>query len=190
MRRVNKVRTTVADPTARRAPELVDRQFGVDAPNRLLVADFTSVRLVTGVFVYTAFVVDAYAGPILGWACSTVKQPSFAQSAIRQAAALRAREGHPLLGSTIHHTDAGSQYMSVHCGDTIVLAGMKPSIGTADNAYDNALAKTIIGLHKTEAVRKDTPFRTWLLRCVHDIEYLTADWVHRYHTSRLMHRLG
>ena len=190
VRRVKKVRTTIADPAATRAPDLVDRKFAVDAPNRLLVADFTYVRLVTGVFVYTAFVIDAYAGRILGWSCSTVKQAWFVESAIRQAAALRAREGHPLVGSTIHHSDAGSQYTSVHCGETIVLAGMKPSIGTVGDAYDNALAETTIGLYKTEAIRKDSPFRSGPLRSVHDVEHLTADWVHWYNTSRLMHRLG
>ncbi|BCO36403.1 putative transposase for insertion sequence element IS986/IS6110 [Mycobacterium heckeshornense] len=178
VRRVKKVRTTVADPAAQRAPDLVDRTFAVDAPNRLLVADFTYVRLVTGVFVYTAFVVDAYAGRILGWACSTTKHSWFVESALRQAAALRAREGHPLAGSTIHHSDAGSQYTSVHCGETIMLAGMKPSIGTVGDAYDNALAETIIGLYKTEAIRKDSPFPTGPLRSVHDVEHLTADWVH------------
>lgn len=109
VRRVKKVRTTIADPAATRAPDLVDRQFGVDAPNRLLVADFTYVRLVTGVFVYVAFVIDAYAGRILGWECSATKHTRFVESAIRQAAALRAREGHPLAGSTVHHSDAGSQ---------------------------------------------------------------------------------
>lgn len=78
------VRTTVADPAAQRAPDLVDRRFRVPAPNRLLVADFTYVRLATGMFVYTAFVIDAYAGRILGWECSTSKHTSFVESAIRQ----------------------------------------------------------------------------------------------------------
>lgn len=107
--RQKKVRTTVADPADQRAPDLVDRQFRVDAPNRLVVADFTYVRLITGIFVYVAFVIDAFAGRIVGWECSTSKQTAFVESAIRQAAALRARQGHPLPGNTIHHSDAGSQ---------------------------------------------------------------------------------
>ena len=108
VRRQRTVRTTIPDPTAARPPDLVDRQFGVGAPNRLLVADFTYVKLVTGVFVYVAFVIDAYAGAIVGWEASASKQTRFVESAIRQAAALRSRQGHPIDGA-IHHSDAGSQ---------------------------------------------------------------------------------
>jgi HTH-like domain/Integrase core domain len=108
VRRQKSVRTTIADPSAVRPPDLVDRQFGVDAPNRLLVADFTYVKLITGVFVYVAFVIDAYAGAILGWEASASKQTRFVESAIRQAAALRSGQGHPL-EDAIHHSDAGSQ---------------------------------------------------------------------------------
>lgn len=107
--RAKKVRATVPDPAAARAPDLVDRQFRVDAPNRLIVADFTYVRLATGAFAYTAFAIDAYAGRIVGWECSTSKETRFVESAIRQAAALRARQGNALQGNTIHHSDAGSQ---------------------------------------------------------------------------------
>lgn len=189
VRRVKKVRTIEADPAAVRASDLVDRKFGVDASNRLLVADFTYVRLVTGVFVYTVLVIDACAGRILGWECSTTKHTRFVESAIRQAAALRTREGHPLVGLTVHHSDAGSQYTSVHCGETIMLAGMKPSIGTVGDAYDYALAGTTIGLYKTEAIRPDSLFRAGPLGSLRDVEHLTADWVHWYNTSRLMHRL-
>ena len=102
------MRTTIADPAAARAPDLVDRQFRVPTPNALVVADFTYVKLVTGVFVYVAFVIDAYAGAIIGWEAASVKQTRFVESAIRQAAALRARQGHRIDGA-IHHSDAGSQ---------------------------------------------------------------------------------
>jgi putative transposase len=88
VRRVTKVRATVPDAGADRAADLVDRRFRVQAPSRLLVADFTHVRLVTGVFAYTAFVIDAYAGRIVGWECSTSKQTRFVASAIRQAGAV------------------------------------------------------------------------------------------------------
>lgn len=188
--RARNVRTTVADPAAQRAPDLVDRQFRVPAPNRLLVADFTYVRLVTGSFVYTAFVIDAYAGRILGWECSTSKHTSFVESAIRQAAAMRKREGHPLSGNTIHHSDAGSQYTSVRFGESLMLSGMIPSIGSVGDAFDNALAETTIGLYKTEAIRDGSPFRRGPLSRLADVETLTADWIHWYNTSRLMHRLG
>ena len=108
VRRQKSIGTTIADPAAERAPDLVDRQFRVSAPNAFLVADFTYVKLVTGVFVYVAFVIDAYAGAIIGWEAANVKQTRFVKSAIRQAAALRARQGHRIDGA-IHHSDARSQ---------------------------------------------------------------------------------
>lgn len=189
-RRTAKVRTTVADPAATRAPDLVDRQFRVPAPNRLLVADFTYVRLVTGCFVYTAFAIDAFAGRIVGWECSTSKHTTFVEAAIRQAAALRAREGRPLAGATIHHSDAGSQYTSLRFAESLLLAGMIPSIGSVGDAFDNALAETTIGLYKTECIRADSPFRRGPLTSLSDVEAITAAWVHWYNTSRIMHRLG
>ncbi len=109
VRRVKKVRTTVPDPAAGRAPDLVKRQFRARAPNRLLVADFTYVRLVTGVLRLHRVRHRRLRRPIVGWECSTSKQTAFVESAIRQAAARRAREGHPL-SEVIHHSDAGSQY--------------------------------------------------------------------------------
>ncbi len=126
VRRSKTVRTTVADPNAVRPPDLVDRQFGVGAPNLLLVADFTYVKLITGVFVYVAFVIDAYAGAIVGWEASGSKHTRFVESAIRQAAALRARQGHRIENG-IHHSDAGSQYTSVRFGETLTLSGLRPS---------------------------------------------------------------
>jgi putative transposase len=189
VRRLKKVRTTVADPAADRAPDLVQRRFRAPAPNRLLVADFTYVRMTTGCFAYTAFVIDAYANRIVGWECSTSKHTSFVESAIRQAATLRIREGHPLNG-IIHHSDAGSQYTSVHFGETLLLNGMLPSIGTVGDAFDNALAETTIGLYKHECIRADSPFRRGPITLLSDLEMITADWVHWYNTSRLMHHLG
>jgi putative transposase len=190
VRRTKKVRTTVPDPAAERAPDLVNRQFRATAPNRLLVADFTYVRLVTGVFVYTAFAIDAYAGRIVGWECSTSKHTRFVETAINQAAAFRARQGNPLQGNTIHHSDAGSQYTSVRFGESLLLAGMIPSIGSVGDAYDNALAETTIGLYKHECIRADSPFRRGSLTSLGDVEQITADWVHWYNTHRLMHRLA
>lgn len=188
--RRKKVRTTVCDPAAARAADLVKRQFRVPAPNMLLVADFTYVRLASGVFVYTAFAIDAYAGRIVGWTCSASKEDRFVRHAIRHAAQLRSNEGNPLSGRTIHHSDAGSQYTSVRFGETLSLSGLVPSIGSVGDAFDNALAETTIGLYKTEAVRDDSPFRRGPLQRLADVELLTADWVHWYNTDRLMHRLG
>jgi putative transposase len=93
--RTKRVPTTVVDPAATRAPDLVNRDFRVPAPNRLLVADFTHARLTSGAFVYTAFVIDAFAGLIVGWECSKSKHTAFVERAIAQAAAFRARQGIP-----------------------------------------------------------------------------------------------
>jgi putative transposase len=189
VRRQKTVRTTIADRSAARPPDLVDRQFGVRAPNRLLVADFTYVKLVTGVFVYVAFVIDAYAGAIVGWEASGSKHTRFVESAIRQAAALRSRQGHPIDGA-IHHSDAGSQYTSVRFGETLSLSDLRPSVGSVGDAYDNALAETTIGLDKNECIRADSPFRRGPLRTLADVELITADYVSWYNQQRLMHRLG
>ncbi len=178
----------MSDPAADRAPDLVDRQFRVPAPNRLFVADFTYVKLITGVFVYVAFVIDAYAGRIIGWEASTSKITQFVESARRQAVALRARQGHRV-DQAIHYSDAGSQYTAVHFAETLVLEGLAASIGTVGDAYDNALAETTIGLYKTECVRADSPFRRGPLRNLADVELITAEWAAWFNEHRLMHRL-
>jgi transposase InsO family protein len=114
--RRKKVRTTVSDPSASRAPDLVIRQFAVEAPNTLLVADFTYVRTLAG-FCYTAFVIDAYAGLIAGWECSTSKHTAFVEPAIAQAAAFRARQGNPLQNKAIHHSEAAEAAYGVGWSD-------------------------------------------------------------------------
>ena len=188
--RARKVRTTVADPAATRAPDLVNRQFHAAAPGLLHVADFTYVPLAGGGFGYTAFVIDAHAGLIPGWECSTSKHTGFVEAAIRQAVAYRRRQGRPLGEGAIHHSDAGSQYTAVHFGQTLFLDGLTPSIGSVGDAYDNALAETTIGLYKTECVRADSPFRHGPIHTLADLEEITSAWVHWYNTRRLMHRLG
>jgi putative transposase len=188
--RARTVRTTIPDPAHGRAPDLVQRHFTAERPGQLHVADFTYVPLDGGGFGYTAFVIDAFAGLIAGWDCSLSKQTAFVERAIRQAAALRARQGHPLGSGAICHSDAGSQYTSVHYTETLMLAGLTPSVGTVGDALDNALAETTIGLYKTECIRADSPFRSGPLRTLADLEDITGAWVHWYNTARLMHRLG
>ena len=187
--RANKVRTTIADPTAERALDLVNRHFKAARPDQLWVADFTYVPITVG-FGYTALVIDVFAGYLVGWECSRSKQTAFVESAIRHATALRRRQGHPLAGDTIHHSDAGSQYTTLRFGETLLLEGLTPSIGTVGDALDNALAETTIGLYKTECVRDGSPFRRGPLATLADLEESTWAWVHWYNTSRLMHRLG
>jgi transposase InsO family protein len=188
--RGRRVRTTVPDPAASRAPDLVRRQFKAPRPGQLHVADFTYVPLAGGRFAYTAFVIDAFAGLIPGWECSLSKETAFVESAIRQATAYRARQGQPVTSGAIHHSDAGSQYTSVHFTETLMLAGLAPSIGTVGDALDNALAETTIGLYKTECTREGSPFRAGPLETLADVEKITSEWVHWYNASRLMHRLG
>lgn len=181
-----KPRTTVPDPANPRHPDLVNRDFRAQRPGQLLVADFTYVPLRGGGFGYVAFVIDAFAGTIAGWECSLSKETAFVQRAIAQAARRLRRAG----GRVIHHSDAGSQYTSVRCAETLMLAGITPSVGSVGDAYDNALAETTIGLYKSECVRDGSPFRDGPLATLGDIENITAAWVHWYNTERLMHRLG
>ena len=188
--RARKVRTTVPDPAHSRAPDLVNRDFAASAPGQLVVADFTYVPLHGGGFGYTAFCIDAYAGLISGWECSLSKETAFVQKAIRQAAALRARYGHPVSGQAIHHSDAGSQYTSVRFAETLMLTGLAASVGSVGDAYDNALAETTIGLYKTECTRDGSPFRAGPIATLAGLEQATSAWVHWYNNHRLMHRLG
>ena len=127
-------------------------------------------------FGYTAFVVDAYAGVIPGWECSLRKDTGFVERALRHAAAYRTRQGHPF-DDAIHHSDAGSQYTAIHYGETLMLEGLIPSIGTVGDALDNALCETTIGLYKTECVRDGSPFRTGPIATLADLENITSAWV-------------
>jgi putative transposase len=188
--RARKVRTTVPDPAHTRAPDLVKRNFKASRPGQLHVADFTYVPVHGGGFGYTAFCIDAFAGLIAGWECSLSKETAFVAKAIRQAAALRARQGHPLAEGAVHHSDAGSQYTSVRFAETLMLAGLAGSVGSVGDAYDNALAETTIGLYKTECTRDGSPFRDGPIKTLADLEEATSAWVHWYNTQRLMHRLG
>ena len=128
--RGRRVRATVPDPAASRAPDLVRRRFRASRPGQLHVADFTCVPLAGGRFTYTAFVIGAFAGLIPGWGCPLPEETAFVESAIRQATAYGARQGNPVTSGAIHHSDAGSQYTSVHFTETLMLAGLAPSIGT------------------------------------------------------------
>ena len=188
VRRTKRVRTTIPDRASARAEDHVDRQFWVAAPNRLFVADFTYVRACRG-FVYTAFVIDAFAGTIVGWDVTTSATAAMVDRALADALEFRRRQGHPVRPGAIHHSDAGTQYTSLAFGDRLVEEGIIPSIGSVGDAYDNALAETTIGLYKTECIRADSPFHHGLTNRA-DVELATAAWVHWFNTSRLMHRLG
>jgi putative transposase len=186
--RTKKVRTTISDPAAARAEDLVDRHFTTAAPNQLLVADFTYVPIPAR-FVYTAFIIDAFAGAIPGWEVTEKANAKMVERALADAVETRRRQGHPITPGAIHHSDAGTQYTSIAFGQQLIDAQIRPSIGSVGDAYDNALAETTIGLYKTECIRPGSPFHTGLTS-LGQVELATAAWVHWYNTSRLMHRLG
>jgi len=183
-------RTTITDPDAvERAPDLVDRQFTPGAPNRLWVADFTYVIRVGGRWCYTAFVVDAFADTIAGWQVTQTATAAMVEAAFTDALERRRRQGRPVPAGAIHHSDAGTQYTALHFAGQLAEADFRPSIGSVGDAYDNALAETIIGLYKCECVRRGSPFNPDGFTTVPDVETATADWVHWFNNHRLLHRL-
>jgi putative transposase len=183
-------RTTIADPAADRAPDLVDRQFRRSAPDLLWVADFTYVQRFDGRWCYTAFAIDAFAGRIVGWQVTATATAEMVMGCFADGVEMRARQGHPVSPGAIHHSDAGTQYTAVRFAGQLDEAEFRPSIGSVGDAYDNALAETTIGLYKTECTRVGSPFNPHGFHCVAEVEAGTGNWVHWYNTARLMHRLG
>ena len=171
VRRGKVKRTTIADPAAARANDLVGRRFGPLAPNVLWVADITYVSTWSG-WVYVAFVTDAYARRILGWRTSTSMTTQLVLDAVEHAIWTRGRHGVADLGGVIHHTDAGRQYTSVRFSEHLAEAGISASVGSVGDSFDNALAETINGLYKTELIKHRGPWRT-----VEQVEFATAEWV-------------
>jgi putative transposase len=130
------VRTTIADKTGGRAPDLLKRDFTAPAPNRVWVTDFTYCRTWAG-FVYVAFIVDVYAQRIVAWHAATTKQTDLVMIPLRMGLWQRGREGHPTVaGELIHHSDAGSQYTSLRLTEHLALEEIRPSIGSVGDAYD------------------------------------------------------
>ena len=187
--RGRKHRTTIAAKgECRRAPDLLDRDFTAAAPNRKWVTDFTYTRTWMG-FVYVAFVVDCFSRAIVGWHATTVKDTAMVTTALKMALWRRDHADHRVDAGLIHHSDAGSQYTSIAFAETLVLEGIAASIGSVGDAYDNALAETTIGLFKTEAVDRGSPFLTGPLRTIDDVEYATMEWVDWYNGRRLHSQL-
>ena len=184
IRRAKGIRTTIPARNAPRAQDLLGRNFTAEAPNRTWVMDFTYVRCWSG-WVYVAFIVDVFAQKILAWHAATAKDVALVMTPLRMATWQRQREGHPLEpGQLIGHADAGSQYTSVKFTDHLDLAGIRPSIGSVGDAYDNALMETVIGLYKTECIRT-TVFQPGPYRQIADVEWATAGWVDWYNNRRL-----
>jgi putative transposase len=177
-------RTTRADPVAARPADLVQRQFGPPAPNRLWVADLTYVSTWSG-FAFVAFVTDAYARRILGWRVASTMATSMVLDSIEHAIWTRQREGIFDLKEVVHHTDRGSQYTSIRFTERLAEAGIQPSVGAVGSSFDNALAETINGLYKTELIKPRKPWRT-----IEEVELATAEWVDWFNHRRLYEYCG
>jgi transposase InsO family protein len=174
-----RVRTTIPDLLADRPRDLVERAFQAERPNQLWVADFTYVATWRGM-VYVAFVIDVFSRRIVGWRASASMRTDLALDALEQAVYDRETET-----SLVHHSDRGSQYLSIRYTERLAAAGIEASVGSRGDAYDNALAESIIGLYKTEVIRHAGPWRS-----LDDVEYATLEWVAWFNTCRLLEPLG
>ena len=175
------VRTTISDEAVPCPLDHVNRQFNAPHPNVLWVSDFTYVATWTG-FVYVAFVIDAYARRIVGWRVSRTAHAGFVLDALEQAL----HELRPLhRGGLVHHSDRGSQYVSIKYTERLAEAGIEPSVGSVGDSYDNALAETINGLYKAEVIHRRGPWRSF-----EAVEFATLKWVDWFNHRRLMEPIG
>lgn len=173
-----RVRTTVADPAATRAPDRVRRCFVAGAPDRLWVADFTYCRTRAG-WAYTAFVTDVYARKIVGWKVATEMTQKLVTDAINHAIDTRKRSGATTLADLIHHSDAGSQYTAVAFTEHLATEGILPSIGTVGDSFDNALAESVNSSYKSELIDCQP-----LYPGATELSLATAEWVAFYNRQR------
>ena len=175
------MRTTVSDPKAPCPLDHVNRQFHVDRPNALWVSDFTFVSSWQG-FIYVAFVIDVFARRIVGWKASTSARTDFVLDALEQALYAR-RPVDP--DRLVHHSDKGSQYVSIRYTERLAEAGIEPSVGSKGDSYDNALAETINGLYKAELIHRRVPWKT-----KEAVELATLEWVSWFNHNRLLEPIG
>ena len=181
VRRGKRVRTTVPDNAASCLQDLVRRHFEADRPNRLWVADFTYISTWQG-WLYVAFIIDAYAKRIVGWRASSSMTTDFVLDALEQAVYDRRPTQSDGL---VHHSDRGSQYVSIRYSERLGEAGINPSVGNTGSAYDNALAETINGLYKTEVIHRRAPWKTRAA-----VELATLEWVSWFNHQRLLGSIG
>ncbi len=181
VRRGKRVRTTRSDPKAPCPLDRVNRQFKADRPNQLWVSDFTYVSTWQG-WLYVAFVIDVFARRIVGWRVATSMTTDFVLDALEQALYARQPEGD---GTLVHHSDRGSQYVSIRYSERLSEAGIAPSVGSRGDSYDNALAETINGLYKAELIHRRAPWKTR-----EAVELATLEWVAWFNHHRLMEPLG
>jgi transposase InsO family protein len=175
------VTTTQAADGRVALPDLVDRRFAATRPNQLWVSDFTYVATRRG-FVYVAFVIDVFARRIVGWRVSSSLQADFVLDALEQAIYDRCGDAPTGL---VHHSDRGTQYLSMRYTDRLADAAIAPSVGSRGDSYDNALAESIIGLYKTEVIRRKGPWRH-----LDAVEFATLEWVDWFNHRRLLEPIG
>jgi transposase InsO family protein len=173
--------TTHADPASARPADLVVRQFTATRPNQLWVADFTYVATWRG-FVYVAFVIDVFARRIVGWRVSSSLATDFVLDALEQAIYDRCGTE---VADLVHHSDRGTQYLSMRYTERLADAGIAPSVGSRGDSYDNAMAESIIGLFKTEVIQRKGPWRH-----AEAVEFATLTWVDWFNTRRLFEPIG
>ena len=183
VRRGKRVRTTIADDTAARPADLVDRKFVAERPNQLWIVDFTYVSTWAG-FVYVAFAIDVFSRMIVGWRADRSMTTDLPLDALDMALWHRGRRGQSVRG-VVHHSDAGSQYTSIAYTDRLAEAGALASIGSVGDSYDNAMAESVIGLFKTELVRWEGPWHG-----LDDLELAVLGWVDWFNHTRLYEALG
>jgi putative transposase len=174
-------KTTVPDESVR-PPDLVERNFAATRPNELWVADLTYVATWRG-FVYVAFVIDVFSRRIVGWRASSSLRSDLALDALEQA--LWDRQPDDKRGRLVHHSDRGVQYLSITYTDRLKEAGIETSVGSVGDSYDNALAESVIGLYKTEVIRRRGPWRS-----LDDVEFATLEWVAWFNNTRLLGPIG
>jgi putative transposase len=175
------IRTTFSSKAAPCPQDHVNRQFHAPRPNELWVSDFTYVSTWAG-FVYVAFVIDTYARRIVGWRASRTAHTGFVLDALEQAL----HDRRPLhRGGLVHHSDRGSQYVSIRYSERLAEAGIEPSVGSIGDSYDNALAETINGLYKAEVIHRRGPWRSF-----ETVEFATLEWVDWFNHRRLLEPIG
>ncbi len=177
--RGRRARTTIANDLFEKPLDRVRRRFVASRPDELWVADFTFVATWAG-FVYVAFVIDVFARRIVGWRVSRSMHTELVLDALDQA--LHARQVEKGL---IHHSDHGSQYLSIRYTDRLTENGVTASVGSVGDSYDNALAETVIGLFKTEVIYARGPWRS-----LEAVEYATLEWVDWFNHRRLLEPIG
>ena len=173
--------TTTQAAAEPRPMDLVERRFVATRPNQLWVSDFTYVATWHG-FVYAAFVIDVFARRIVGWRVAASLATDFVLDALEQAIYARRDE---TLSGLVHHSDRGTQYLSMRYTTRLDDAGIAPSVGSRGDSYDNALAETIIGLFKTEVIRRKGPWKN-----LEAVEFATLEWVDWFNHRRLLEPIG